>query len=386
MYDNGLVIEAGGPLLEMLDAATGARLYSYATGNTIYSAPSVANGQVFVGSTDGNVYAFGLSTTPPPTPIPDPSCPAGWSCQDIGNSTPAGSENVSGGTWSVQAGGSGVGGASDQFRFIAQNVNGDTQISAQVVSQQATTGPAQAGLMVRQSGDPTSPYYSVFLSKGVGVVVQYRPTFGGGTNTDVQMPTAVPPLYLEIQHIGDQFQAATSNDGTNYTLVPGSTVSVLMTTPVEEGLAVSSDNTSALSTATYSTVARGPHAHPLALRRGRAGATGCGGSPARLPGGLRGAGRAGAPCLAGARPPASAGGCPLRTGRRWQCESTYPLANEYEQLGQSRRDAAPEHGSRFTLLRGPGNTGQWHRCAVPDEPGSQCRTKGQYRRYGPDLP
>src|SRR5437764_8250890 len=78
------------------------------------------------------------------------------------------------------------------------------------------------------------------------------------------MPTAVPPLYLEIQRIGDQFQAATSNDGTNYTLVPGSTVSVLMTTPVEEGLAVSSDNTSALSTATYSTVAIGaPGAPPV---------------------------------------------------------------------------------------------------------------------------
>src|SRR2546421_1960242 len=264
VYDNGLVIEAGGALLEVLDATTGARLYSYAISNIAYSAPSVANGQVFVGNVDGNVDAFGFSTTPPPTPIPDPSCPVGWSCQDIGNSTPAGSESVGGGIWSVQAGGSGVGGSSDQFRFIAQNVSGDTQISAQVVSQQATTGPAQAGLMVRQSSDPTSSYYAVFLTKGVGVVGQYRPTFGGGTNTDVQMPTAVPPLFFEIQRIGDQFQAATSNDGTNYTLLPGSTVSVLMTTPVEEGLAVSSDNTSALSTATYSTVAIGaPGAPPV---------------------------------------------------------------------------------------------------------------------------
>src|SRR5437764_4610548 len=69
VYDNGLVIEAGGALLEVLDAATGARLYSYAISNIAYSAPSVANGQVFVGNVDGNVYAFDLSTTPPPTPV-----------------------------------------------------------------------------------------------------------------------------------------------------------------------------------------------------------------------------------------------------------------------------------------------------------------------------
>jgi outer membrane protein assembly factor BamB len=257
VYDNGLVIVAGGPLLEVLDAATGVRLYSYALSNVVFSAPTVANGQIFVGDVNGNVYAFGPSTNPPPTPTPDPNCPSGWSCQDIGNPTPAGSESVAGNTWSVQAGGSGVGGSGDQFRFIAQNVTGDTQISAQVVSQQATTGPAQAGLMVRQSSDPTSPYYAVFLTKGVGVVVQYRLTFGGNTIRDVQMATAVPPLYLEIQRVGDQFQAATSTNGTNYTLVPGSTVSVFMTTPVDEGVAVSSDNNSALSTATYSAVAVG---------------------------------------------------------------------------------------------------------------------------------
>ena len=262
VYVNGLVIVNGGSVVEVLDAATGARLFSYTTGGVIYSAPSVANGQIFVGSTDGKVYALGLSTTPPPTPTPDPNCPSSWFCQDIGNPVSAGSETISGTTWSVQASSSGIGGTSDQFRFIAQNVNGDTQISAQVVSQQASTGPAQAGLMVRQSSDPTSPYYAVFLTKGVGVVVQSRSTFGDGTLTDVQMATAVPPLYLEIQRVGDQFQAATSNDGTSYTLVPGSTVTVFMTTLVGDGLAVSSDNTGALGTATFSTVTIGAPSVP----------------------------------------------------------------------------------------------------------------------------
>jgi outer membrane protein assembly factor BamB len=43
-----------------LEASTGALLWSYATGGMVESSPAVANGVVYVGSDDGNVYAFGL--------------------------------------------------------------------------------------------------------------------------------------------------------------------------------------------------------------------------------------------------------------------------------------------------------------------------------------
>jgi outer membrane protein assembly factor BamB len=43
-----------------VNAKTGARLWSYATGRFVQSSPTVANGAVYVGSDDGNVYAFGL--------------------------------------------------------------------------------------------------------------------------------------------------------------------------------------------------------------------------------------------------------------------------------------------------------------------------------------
>ncbi len=256
-YSNGLIIDGAGPVLEVLDASTGNRLYSYTTGAKIYAAASVANGQIFTGSTDGNVYAFGLPTSPPPSPTPDPNCANGWSCQDIGNPTPAGSEKVSGGTWSVQAGGAGIGGTSDQFRFIRQSVSGNEQISAQVVSQNAPSGFSQAGLMTRQTMDPTSPYYAVFLTKGNGLIVQYRMAFGGGTTTAVQLTTASSPLYIEIQRIGDQFTTATSSDGVSYTQVQGSTVIVPMPTAFLAGLATSSDNTGSLETATYAALAVG---------------------------------------------------------------------------------------------------------------------------------
>jgi serine/threonine-protein kinase len=44
-----------------LNAKTGAKLWSYATGNLVESSPVVVNGMVYVGSDDHNVYAFGLN-------------------------------------------------------------------------------------------------------------------------------------------------------------------------------------------------------------------------------------------------------------------------------------------------------------------------------------
>ena len=45
-----------------LNASTGALLWSYATGNAVDSSPAVANGVVYIGSSDNNVYALNAST------------------------------------------------------------------------------------------------------------------------------------------------------------------------------------------------------------------------------------------------------------------------------------------------------------------------------------
>ena len=94
-YDNGMVFAGSGPRLEVLDASTGNRLYSYSTGAVTYSPPSISNGVVYIGSGNGNEYAFAPATTV--TPPPDPNCPSGFVCQDIGTPSPAGSETVASG-------------------------------------------------------------------------------------------------------------------------------------------------------------------------------------------------------------------------------------------------------------------------------------------------
>jgi outer membrane protein assembly factor BamB len=59
---NGVVyVGSGLKQLVAFDAATGAALWSYATGGVVESSPAVVNGTVYAGSNDGNVYAFDLS-------------------------------------------------------------------------------------------------------------------------------------------------------------------------------------------------------------------------------------------------------------------------------------------------------------------------------------
>jgi hypothetical protein len=94
-YVNGMVLETEGSTLEVLDAATGALLYSYVLGGIAFGAVSVAWGQIYVGTTDGQLYAFGTSNAPPAPPS-DPNCPTGFTCQDVA-APPAGSESTSGG-------------------------------------------------------------------------------------------------------------------------------------------------------------------------------------------------------------------------------------------------------------------------------------------------
>jgi outer membrane protein assembly factor BamB len=45
-----------------LKAATGAKLWSYSTRLVVDSSPAVANGVVYIGSEDDNLYALNAST------------------------------------------------------------------------------------------------------------------------------------------------------------------------------------------------------------------------------------------------------------------------------------------------------------------------------------
>jgi hypothetical protein len=190
-----------------------------------------------------------------PAPVPDVRCPPPWNCVDVGNPTPAGSDSYdpNSATWTIDAGGADISGTADQFRFDWQQVSGDVSVVADVTSQSVSSSQAKAGVMIRASLDPASPNYAVVVSPGAGIKVQRRSTPGAST-TKLANPTGTAPVYLKVSRVGPTFTAYTSNDGSTWTLIPGSTTSFTMPATTLGGLAVTSHNTAVLGTVTMAGV------------------------------------------------------------------------------------------------------------------------------------
>lgn len=159
------------------------------------------------------------------------TCPTLWTCTDVGGDLPAGTQTVSGGTWTVSAGGGGS--SADQFYTIWQPLNANGTISAHV---QSSTG-AQAGVMIRQSSDPKALYYMVELGNDGAARVAYRHGYGGVAVWGPSVPCSAPAS-VEIVRQGVTYTAQTTCGGSGWTPIPGSTVTLTMTDPVMAGVAV----------------------------------------------------------------------------------------------------------------------------------------------------
>jgi hypothetical protein len=180
--------------------------------------------------------------------------PSPWTDADIGAPALAGSATYSAGVFTVNGAGADIYGTSDQFNFASQTLTGNGTLTARIASQTNTSSSAKAGLMFRATSDPGSPYFAVLMTATKGVVVQWRTT-QGGTTSQTSKVAGVPPLYFKLVRSANTFTAYTSSDGVTWTLVPGSSQTIALPTALLAGMAVTSHNTGALSTATFDTVA-----------------------------------------------------------------------------------------------------------------------------------
>jgi len=187
------------------------------------------------------------------------TCPDSWSCDDIGSPPLAGDQTLSNGTWTIRGSGSDIFNASDQFHYVSQQVSGDSSIVARLVTQQNTSICTKAGIMYRASTDAGAVNYSVVMLPDChystsSVQVNYRDTSGNtsATANDVLFNT---PIYLKATRTGTTFTAYTSTDGTTWTPIANSAVSLPnMPTNAMVGLVVCSQNSATTSQATFDNV------------------------------------------------------------------------------------------------------------------------------------
>jgi regulation of enolase protein 1 (concanavalin A-like superfamily) len=172
--------------------------------------------------------------------------PAGQRSADIGSPAIAGSTTHSSGVYTVKAAGIDIWDTADQFHFVYQPMTGNGEVVARVASITNAHAWSKGGVMIREALTGQSRHASVFASVGKGYAFQRRPeTAGLSVHTAGGSGTA--PVWVRLVRNGDLFQAYRSANGTSWTSIGSDTIP--MTSTVYVGLAVTSHNASATTTA-----------------------------------------------------------------------------------------------------------------------------------------
>jgi RHS repeat-associated protein len=192
---------------------------------------------------DSNPVVFEVTAQPLPT---------SWLDQDVGSVGRAGSATYANGTFTVNAAGWQIGSTADGMHFVYQPLSGDGTIVARVISVDPSGTYAQAGVMIRETlaSNATMAYVGNTPQYG-NTYFTYRTTTGASANSS--QLTAPIPYWVELVRSGSTFTAYMSSDGVSWTQV-GSSETISMATNVYIGLAVSSDDASYMTTATFDNV------------------------------------------------------------------------------------------------------------------------------------
>lgn len=155
--------------------------------------------------------------------------------------------------FTMSAGGNDIWDVADQFRFAYRRLNGNGSIVARVDSVVQTDGWAKAGVMIRETLDPSSKHAAVVVTPSNGVSFPYR-AFTADVSNQVNIGGVRAPYWVRLTRTGDVFKAEHSADGVTWTLL-GTEQTISMTGSIYIGLCLTSHNTAVPTTAEYSGVA-----------------------------------------------------------------------------------------------------------------------------------
>jgi glucose/arabinose dehydrogenase len=179
-------------------------------------------------------------------PVASMQVPSPWVSRDIGNVGTFGSAGFSNGTFSIQGSGTDIWNTSDSFQFVYQPLSGDGEIAARVSSLEETHSNAKAGVMIRETLTPDSRHAILNVTPTAGIEFMQRLSPGDITSY-TPGGNEPAPRWLKLTRAGNLFSAYKSNNGTSWTLIGTSNIS--MTANVYIGMAVTGHNDPVLCTA-----------------------------------------------------------------------------------------------------------------------------------------
>ncbi len=174
-------------------------------------------------------------TGPPPSP---------WATADVGAVGIPGVSSFSNGVFYVAGAGGDIWGTADAFQFVSQPFVGDGTVVARVDGEQITSPFAKAGVMIRQSADPSAAHVVLDVRPGGDVEFMTRSSAGAST-TFLASARVASAAWLKLARRGTEVSASVSTDGATWTPLGTATLDG----DALAGLAVTSHDTSVLNQA-----------------------------------------------------------------------------------------------------------------------------------------
>ena len=179
------------------------------------------------------------------------SLPSPWVDQDVG--TVGGQAVASSSEYSsflVAGSGIGIGSNADSFHYVYQPLNGDGQIVVKVATQENTSSSAAAGVMIRETTDPSSKHASMLITPSNGVFFQRRLAIGGATSQTILAGAGITaPYWMKLVRSGDTLTGYWSSTGTSWAPLGSDTIS--MDADVLIGVVVASGASTVFSSWTF---------------------------------------------------------------------------------------------------------------------------------------
>lgn len=207
-------------------------------GDSLYLIVAATPSTVFSG---WDAYQYDYILTPD---VPD----SGMSSGDIGQVGFPGSKTETHDQIILTGSGTDIYGTADSFYFAWKKLSGDGSVSAKVFSVENTNPWAKAGVMIRNSLDPSDKAAALVISAHDRSAFQWRPQASQRTRYSLEGPGA--PTWLKIERSGDQISGYRSDDGVTWNLA--NSVTLPMNQTVYIGLATTSHNNEAITRAVFS--------------------------------------------------------------------------------------------------------------------------------------